>query len=433
LSNMWRRAEIALTATASLLLSALLAHYFFKTTLLKHLDSVFLFEGSLSALSTGIPTSGTVPSLMAALKTFTQPIESVCSAPLQVPTLATYDVLKNHAYYALYPISVLTAFTTPELAFAVLNAIAHALVVTMPFAFLRSQKAGVLPSLAFAIWVAFYPAWSYSATGDYYLDRLYMPFALAALYFLHAAHQRQARWWALIGFAVSAGVAALITERAGLMMVGAGFFYGLLFGRQRDARTTLVVVVVVGLIAAYLAAYFAFQYEGFSGNLLTNSLLVLRNPLARLRAPGMIPFALVNAVFLGLFLPFAGVRYALLALGALLPNLLITIGGAELNGWSTHYHVMYVPFVVFVASAGFLRLTRLFHRRLASVGMLILVGCGVYLLVNRMDPLPASPGPTPTMSLRRCIATISILGARVSVPSPTSWRHSTRSSLQDPA
>ena len=70
----------------------------------------------------------------------------------------------------------------------------------------------------------------------------------------------------------------------------------------------------------------------------------------------MAAFALTNLLFLGWMACLAGWRYLLLALGALLPNVLVTTGGAELNGWTTHYHAMYMPFLVFAASVGFARM-----------------------------------------------------------------------------
>lgn len=47
---------------------------------------------------------------------------------------------------------------------------------------------------------------------------------------------------------------------------------------------------------------------------------------------------------------------AILALGALVPNLLGSIGGAEKLGWTTHYHSPYFPFLVLAVLLGYARM-----------------------------------------------------------------------------
>ena len=39
-------------------------------------------------------------------------------------------------------------------------------------------------------------------------------------------------------------------------------------------------------------------------------------------------------------------KFAIISLGALLPNLLFTVGGAEKTGFSSHYHAYYIPFLI---------------------------------------------------------------------------------------
>ena len=228
-----------LILAAGLIATVLLAVYYERTAPLKHLDSVFLYESSLSVLENGRPTSTTwesyVPEVHA---TFTLPPEEVCRLELRKDLADGYDILENHAYMAIYPISLLTAVAGPESAFAILNALAHVLLVVIPSVFLVRQGSGVVAAAAYALLVAAYPVWSYSATGDYYLDRLYMPFALLSLFTMHLMIQHQerlrdARW--LAAWAMATIAAALFTERAALMMIGAiGFF--LLFFPASDGR-----------------------------------------------------------------------------------------------------------------------------------------------------------------------------------------------------
>lgn len=355
-----RISEKWIVAAVAAVLIAAFSNFFYRTTALKHLDSVFLFESTQSILTEGRPVSRTVSAWPEALPTFSMPAETLCQSDFEHHGTVSYDVLDNHAYTILYLIAPLTGLLGPELAFALLNASAHILLILLPFLFLR--KSGIRPSasLVFCLCIVLYPAWTYSATGDYYADRLYMPFALLALYAMYSLTQEtaenQKKKTLLTAYAASTAIAALFTERAAIMMAGQILFFLLFFPKTRntsDIRNTLAILLA--LIAAYLFVYFRFFHQGIEGggDLFTGTLSTLQAPLQRLKTPGVAVFFIVNLLFMGVFISFSGHRLILLALGAILPNILIPIGGAELNGWSTHYHVMYIPFLIFTASVGY--------------------------------------------------------------------------------
>ena len=379
-----------LILAAAIIATILLAVYYERTAPLKHLDSVFLYESSLSVLENGRPTSTTWESYVPEVySTFTLPAEEVCGLDLRKDLADGYDIFENHAYMAIYPISLLTAVAGPESAFAILNALAHILLVAIPSVFLIRQGSGVVAAAAFALLVALYPVWSYSATGDYYLDRLYMPFALLSLFTMHLMIQHQgrlrdARW--LAAWVVVTVAAALFTERAALMMIGAIGFFLLFFPSVRRSPKAAATLFAVGLVlAAYFWWYTTFmQSQETSTNLLGSvNLAVLSD---RLHSPQMIAFLAVNLLFMGPLVACAGLRYSLLVVGAMMPNVLISVGGAELNGWDTHYHTMYLPFVLFAGAVGFLGLTR--RRRPILLRAGVVVGVAVYavLLGAAMDP-----------------------------------------------
>ena len=402
------RGGTILVIAAGIVVTVLLAVYYQRTAPLKHLDSVFLYESSLSVLESGRPTSATwasyVPEVHA---TFTLPADEVCRQELKNEPGDGYNILDNHAYMAIYPISLLTAIASPEAIFAILNALAHVLLLVIPSVFLIRQGAGVVAAAAFALLVAVYPVWSYSATGDYYLDRLYMPFALLSLFTLHLMIQhkerlRDARW--LAGWVAVTVAAALFTERAALMMIGEIGFFLVFFPSVRRSPKAVATLVTVGLLlVVYLWLYTTFvQSQATSTSLLGNvNIEILAE---RLQTPEMMAFVLVNLLFMGPLVACAGLRYLLLVVGAMLPNVLITIGGAELNGWHTHYHAMYLPFVLFAAAIGFLRLTR--RERPVMIRTAAIVGVAAYALIvgGAVDPYTAGRDSRFTASLRNGIA-----------------------------
>lgn len=380
------------TAAVCLALVVALSLYYSGTSVLKHLDTVFLFESSASVLESGWPVSNTVASWPDALKTFTLPVDALCESGLKREKADAYNILDNHAYAALYPISLLVAVVGAEAAFALLNALAHVLLLVIPFVMLRRMGAGITQGLVFSLCIALYPAWAYSAVGDYYLDRLYMPFALLSLYLFHTIVRGSGQApnrYVLAGFAASVIAAAMFTERAALMMMGEIAFFLVLFPQAR--RHAIVWKLMLGLLVLlglYLFLYFRFLFEGIDGggNLLANASAVLHDPLPRLRTPALIPFVLANLLLFGVFLPFAGVRYAALALGAMAPNFFVSVGGAELNGWSTHYHAMYVPFLVFAASIGYLALIERHKARPGRVNAPLLVAIGAIVASGYFNP-----------------------------------------------
>jgi hypothetical protein len=389
--------EIHLVAIICVISLIAMSNYFYQATVLKHLDSVFLFESALSILHHGKPTSATVTSWPEALQTFTAPIEKLCQADLRRKASANYNLLSNHAYTALYPLALLTAVVGPEWAFALANAMAFLLLLVLPYVFLRRQKVDVFPSLAFVFLVVCYPGWSHSAIGDYYMDRLYMPFALASLYLMQAMLVRlenqlgiDKRW--LWGYAATLLATALFTERAALMAILQIVFFLFFYpAARRVSAIRNVMLCVLALIGVYLWLYFKFVFTGIAegGGLLENSLPILLDPLARLRQPLMIPFVMVNLMFLGFLVPLAGWRYLLLVALALLPNFMTSIGGAELNGWNTHYHSMYTPFLIFAASVGYWRLVRRLNVMTARFVLPVLLCCYLILLNGFFNPWSA--------------------------------------------
>lgn len=368
--------------------TAILTAYYLSMSPTKHLDSVFLYESAANVIEVGRPVSETVASWPRALELLTVPTEEFCRADLGMAELPKYDILESHAYFAIYPIALLLLFTTPEAAFSLLNALAHLTLVFAPVFYLW-RRVGVLAAAAFGLWIALYPAWSLSATGDYYLDRLYMPFALMSLFVMHgmvndSRRLNDPRWIGV--WVMTVLCAAAFTERAALMMLGSIAFFILFFPNLRRSRRAFAAVLGAGLaLVAYLVWYFTTLRAGVAGggDLLGN---ISTDLLLTFQKPEMVAFVVVNVGFCGVLVVAAGWRYLLLAAAAILPNLLISVGGAELSGWSTHYHTMYMPFVLFAATIGYDRLVGGLRGRSVRFAIVLGVGAGAVLFGGSIDP-----------------------------------------------
>ena len=358
-----RRSERWALAALWLVLVLVLAVFLHQTAPMKHLDSVFLFESVSAILEHGRPTSSVVAAWEDTVRFFEMAPEKVCEAQLHVTGRPPYNVLHNHAYFALYPIALLASIVGAEPALALLHAAAHLAVVLLPYVFLRRQGLAALPSAVFSFLVLAYPGWSLSAMGDYYLDRLYLPFALLLVYLLHeraeADPQGSARGWTTLVLIVSL-VAASFTERAAIMIIGALVFFLAMSPRIRSTRATRwSLIAVAGLLALCVLAYLVFLHRGIEGGGdLVKSAVGPSVFLLKLEDPRFLAFVLTNVLFLGAWALFSGRRNIALLAGAMLPNVLMDIGGAELTGWSTHYHVTYMPFLIFAASLGYLHVVK---------------------------------------------------------------------------
>jgi hypothetical protein len=388
----WIASGVALGATL------LLAAFFRQTAVFKHLDTVFLYQSVDSILSGERPLSLVVASWAEGFRFFTMPAEAVCASALPFVGDKPYNVLANHAYFALYPIAALARVIGTEYAFALLNSAAHLGILFLAYAFLRHRRVPVLASVAFCVLVAAYPGWSLSGLGDYYVDRLAMPLLLLLLYLLQQASDADSESARLPGWpaiAAAAVTAAMCTERAAIMALGTLVFFVLVapsIRRDRAFRNRLLWVAAA--LVLYLAWYFGFMFQGVAGGgeLARDSVHSLDELRERLLQPGFRPFLCTNLLFLGGLALFGGWRACLLAAGAMLPNVLVRIGGAEYTGWITHYHTMYIPFLVYAASMGYARVAARCDTQHAAALLSVLVVVAAALLARNYDPFTGSWG-----------------------------------------
>jgi hypothetical protein len=360
-----QRIESYLAILVGCALIALMGNYFKATVFKHHLDTAFLLEIAETARVKGEPVSTLLVAAVDGSRTWSLLASDVCASELE-PTASEYNVLDNHAYYGIYAIAQLTRFAQAETILSYLHGFSFVAILIAAYWFLRHNGISVSAALVFCLAVSLHPAWSFAATGNYYMDRFYMPFALLYLMGMHWLLSGPAivyRRWVWAGLLVAGFVAAMMTERAAIMMGFASF--AILFinwnapGLNWRFRSALVVLGC--LFVTYAAWYIGYRFVGEpGGGSLTDLPQKLLHIFNRYENPMqlrlLIIYLLTNISFLGLFGLFAGWRAVSVMLTALLPNVVVTVGGAEHTGWTTHYHSMYLPFLVYCASIGFIRL-----------------------------------------------------------------------------
>lgn len=347
------------------------------TVWLHHLDTAFMMEVIASIADTGKPYTYLGPSYIDAASTFKLDAKTVCESAL-MPGGRSLSVFESHAYYILYPLSLLTWLFEPHVIIAFVNGIAFSSVVFIAYWIVRKQGVPVIGAVSLSLLVLAHPAWSHASLGDIYADRFFMPFGLLYAYLLYEVVARKGNigreYWALL--LVVGLIASSMTERAAIMIASYTVAILVLYWKEFDKRNTKIYLIlfVLALLIHVLVyvKYFHVYHQG------TGSLGTLLEKIPRvikwLESPSYVAnlkeYIVINIILFGIFSLFNW-RLALIAFAAMLPNFLTNVGGAEKTGWATHYHSMYFPFLVFATAMGFSKLWN--NLRLVKYQLLLMV------------------------------------------------------------
>jgi hypothetical protein len=140
-----------------------------------------------------------------------------------------------------------------------------------------------------------------------------------------------------------------VHEKSALMLGGyiivSEFFDKVKNPKEFSLNKNLLILSLISLFYSFVYLKF-YQVSYYSGTIsFDNAIFAIKQYLTFENS-----FFLTNKlilVCLPLFvLSLYSPKFVIISLGALLPNLLFTIGGAEKIGFSTHYHTYYIPFLI---------------------------------------------------------------------------------------
>lgn len=260
-----------------------------------------------------------------------------------------------HPYLISYPMAALTWLPGVDAFYVTILALAVSLTggLAAAYWFLRGQGVAAALAALFVGAVFLFQPWAGNLVGQFYFDRLFFLPALILVFTVHERMKTGAGNW--LPIVLSALVCFLISERsvimAGAFLIAYTFLWRPAIWRSRDA----CILIALGLSGfVYFALYAAFVQDSkyYTSISLASVLGALHNsfdPNGHLRPQTMKLIAMVlPMVALSIF----NWRGFLLTVGALLPNFLVTVGGAEKTGVTTHYHMPYLPFIVAGAAIG---------------------------------------------------------------------------------
>lgn len=223
-------------------------------------------------------------------------------------------------------------------------------IVFLTIQFCFKNKVPFSLTLAITLAFAFFLPIKESIYGQLYFDKLF-PFFMLLLCIvtqsmLSNAHHRPIQ---MLSFLVLTIMCASISERTALMcgmfLIVFGLFYDL--GRIRFRQRLPFIFAGFSCVAWFLIYHLTFYDSMYAGgtSLATishNADRLISDPLFQDRAIVLVTVLLPHLI-IGLMSPVA----AIIAIFSVVPNLLIDIGGAEKTGFATHYHMMYLPFIIF--------------------------------------------------------------------------------------
>lgn len=344
-------------------------HKYFESTL----DSAVFVDNVRTIMKSGLPLSQVNLTWHTALeKVITQEAGLVCSSSLAMDPASTVNMFTRHAYLILYPLSAIALFTNEIYAVVLYHAVSFVGLLAAVFLYLRKKDVPLFVTLPFIFAIACHPDWSEAALGPFYVDRIFIFSGTVFLLGLYERLSNNSKNDLLL--VLSGLVCCIATERAALMTAGAILSMLVLSRFPNRFKKGDQWLALAGLIIFLYSAVFLFyvqnnpDYGSFGASFLSFPDKLLQDENFR---NSSIKFLLINLPLLicGVFSRW----FLVVAVGALIPNLVGTIGGAEKLGWSTHYHSMCFPFLVAAATIGLANLGKHKNIRMVNVGKVAVI------------------------------------------------------------
>lgn len=375
-----------------------LTNLFNKIYIIQFVDTSFLLEliGSTGDLFNFELNSYILGSVVEASKTWTMSAFDVCNS-LTANYKTYYNVLENHAYINIFLFQSLANFLSPSLILSIFHSFSFLIVPFLSYVYLRKKNVSIFYTLVFILLIVSIPAWNVSVVGQFYMDRFYIGFIFIYLIlfdllinkFKDGENYNLSTISILIMAVTFYIFSAFMTERAMLMVAFASISLMIIFYKEirklKFIKYFLIISPIIFLITFTLYINFNFVEQPAAGSLngIVQKLLNL-NRFANLNnLIPLITFLVFNLCIIGFFSLFHSLRIFLLLVISLCPNLIYTVGGAELNGWYSHYHSMYLPFLIYFSILGYSN--AFCNNKFKRINLLFLLSLFCILCLNIFD------------------------------------------------
>ena len=287
--------------------------------------------------------------------------QDYCSFKLHDAKYVPNMLIHGHLYFIAYLISLFVKLGLPALKVSsFLFAASYALILYSIFNFLKN-KINIFVVILFVVTIISWAPLSLGLVHWFYFDKLFiLPMILLIFsyynYFTYYDIYSDKNKNCVIQIILLSILTSLIHERA-LFMVGVFLVtYSLLmtnFKFYKDKNVLTILLLGSFLILLYLLYSKTIQDSWYAGSITVEQMKYNFFNLFTNDLYGKKSLKLFFIILPLMIISFKNKRLFLIACISLLPQFLVTVGGAEKTALSTHYHAFYVPFIVAAAVIGF--------------------------------------------------------------------------------
>jgi|688.fasta_scaffold28689_5 hypothetical protein len=280
--------------------------------------------------------------------------ENVCEVIL-TNTDESSNIFEYHPYLISYLLAALNwVFPFGDAVFLALLMVTS-LFSGLFFLYRASQdlKLNLFLRLFFLSLVLVYPVFNKSFLGQPFFDHLMFGLSIPLMFLVRQKVRKPESYTVPI---VSLTVLlAMVSERGAALACLISFVYFLLLhGRKCVQSRQNIAILSAGATSGIWFLIWLKFFQGYSayGQISIESFKSRLLSFGHEPAHGQLTVFFVTSLVFFLLVLASG-RLAAIAVISLLPNILLSIGGAELTGFLTHYHQIYLPVVLFAALTGF--------------------------------------------------------------------------------
>lgn len=288
-------------------------------------------------------------------KYLTSPPEIYCKFNNDNLSLESNIFKIGHLYLIVFLFSLFVKLgANPILLTSIIFSLNFILIFYLVYSYLNKKGLNKTYVLLFLLLLFFYLPFSMSWVGQFYFDRL---FILPMIYLIFLIENFSLNRKNKIIFFILLFYIASLHERAAFM-AGCYLIAHVIFFYKQDIKFKFLFIISGIILIFYFIVYVKFFQQSYYKEVYTISSLLGNINLLIDNSYNVrdltIKLLLLNSPFI--LLSSLNLRYLLISLGTILPNILFYIGGAEKIGLTTHYHSFYIPFLISGAVFGILKL-----------------------------------------------------------------------------
>lgn len=253
-----------------------------------------------------------------------------------------------HAYILLYILIPFVWILGALNLIAILNTVTFLIIPIVGYCYCRSNNKSISLSFFSTLAIILHPAWQIAIFGQFYIDRIFIPISLiyALLLYQYSIKYHLKKGYSKYTLQLLFIIGASISERYALIIS----IYTILFIYSIGYHKNLKIFIYYSILTfIYSVIYTKIFNSNFDNVDNINRIFKLSSIFNSIFIKSTFEYIFFNIIYIA---PIIILKRKLLipTLMVVLINIFITIGGAEKNGWLTHYHSHYYGFLV----AGFL-------------------------------------------------------------------------------